>query len=567
MADLRRALPDRALPLSLTVVAVGVPVIFLAIFFLAPTANLVGRGFLDSAGSLDLSGFMQVLGRPRTWRVVWQTVWMAAAATVLSVAISLPSAWILYRRVFPLRGAIRGIVAVPFVLPSVVVGVAFRSLFIESGPLGSWGLDGTHTAIIIGMVFFNYSLAVRTIGNMWVRLDPKMEEAAAALGAGPLRVFFTVTLPRLMPAFASAAAVIFLFCATSFGLVLILGGTRTQTVETEIYFLTSSLLDLRSASVLSIVQLIVIALALWMGSLARGAGAATQKMRTDLAPQPLKRADIPALVATLMPVLVLLVAPMGMLVWRSLHRSGQITLANYQDLFNADATKFLQTSVVSSTVRSVEIALIAMVTAVVIGGLVAIVITRRPRTRAGKGALKFLDGLFMLPLGVSAVTVGFGFLITLNRPPLDLRGSFWLIPMAQAMVAIPLVVRVVSPVLASIDPRQKEVAGVLGAGPLRTLFAVEGPYAVRSLSIAAAFAFSMSLGEFGATSFLARPANPTLPVAIYRLISQPGATEQGMALAASVLLAVLAGSVMAIVEAAADRSSRTGTSVKLVEGM
>ena len=253
--------------------------------------------------------------------------------------------------------------------------------------------------------------------------------------------------------------------------------------------------------------------------------------------------------------------------WRSLHRSGQITLANYQDLFNADATKFLQTSVVSSTVRSVEIALIAMVTAVVIGGLVAIVITRRPRTRAGKGALKFLDGLFMLPLGVSAVTVGFGFLITLNRPPLDLRGSFWLIPMAQAMVAIPLVVRVVSPVLASIDPRQKEVAGVLGAGPLRTLFAVEGPYAVRSLSIAAAFAFSMSLGEFGATSFLARPANPTLPVAIYRLISQPGATEQGMALAASVLLAVLAGSVMAIVEAAADRSSRTGTSVKLVEGM
>ena len=567
MADLRRALPDRALPLALTVVAVGVPVIFLAIFFLAPTANLVGRGFLDSAGSLDLSGFMQVLGRPRTWRVVWQTVWMATAATVLSVAISLPSAWILYRRVFPLRGAIRGIVAVPFVLPSVGVGVAFRSLFIESGPLGSWGLDGTHTAIIIGMVFFNYSLAVRTIGNMWVRLDPKMEEAAAALGAGPLRVFFTVTLPRLMPAFASAAAVIFLFCATSFGLVLILGGTRTQTVETEIYFLTSSLLDLRSASVLSIVQLIVIALALWMGSLARSAGAATQKMRTDLAPQPLKRADIPALVATLVPVLVLLVAPMGMLVWRSLHRSGQITLANYQDLFNADATKFLQTSVVSSTVRSVEIALIAMVTAVVIGGLVAIVITRRPRTRAGKAALKVLDGLFMLPLGVSAVTVGFGFLITLNRPPLDLRGSFWLIPMAQAMVAIPLVVRVVSPVLASIDPRQKEVAGVLGAGPLRTLFAVEGPYAVRSLSIAAAFAFSMSLGEFGATSFLARPANPTLPVAIYRLISQPGATEQGMALAASVLLAVLAGSVMAIVEAAADRSSRIGTSVKLVEGM
>ncbi|MDO5049232.1 MAG: iron ABC transporter permease [Actinomycetaceae bacterium] len=551
----RRAPSDRILPAVGWTVAVGVPVVFLTIFFLLPFLTLVGRGFMSADGALDLSGFAEVLTRSRTWRVIWQTVWMSSIATVLSVLVSVPAAWVLYRTAFPGRGFLRGIVAVPFVLPSVVVGVAFRSIFTESGPLGSWQLDGTQWAIIIGMVFFNYSVGVRTLGNMWVRLDPRAEQAAAALGARPVRMFFTVTLPRLMPALASAAAVIFLFCATSFGLVLILGGTRTQTVETEIYFLTTALLDLRSASVLSIVQLVVIALALWMGSAARRAGAATQTMRTDLAPRPVSKADVPALVATIIPVLVLLIAPLAYLFWRSLHRSGEFTLANYAALFDADAVRVLQGSVMAATWRSIEIALVAMIAAVIVGVLVSIVVTRRPKTMLGKRLLAALDGLFMLPLGVSAVTVGFGFLIALDKPPIDLRGSFWLIPMAQAMVAIPLVVRVVTPVLASIDPRQREVATVLGAGPARSLVTVEGPYVLRSLTIGAAFAFSMSLGEFGATSFLARPGTPTLPVAIYRLISEPGATEQGMALAASVVLALLAGSVMALVEARADSTS------------
>lgn len=549
----RRAHPsDYILPTVGWIVAVGVPVVFLAVFFLLPTLTLVGRGFVDEAGRWDLTGIVDVLGRGRTWRVIWQTVWMSSIATIICLILSLPGAWVLYRTRFKGRGFLRGLVAIPFVLPSVVVGVAFRSLFAEGAPLGFLQWDGTHTAVIVGMVFFNYSVGVRTLGNMWVRLDPRAEEAAAALGATPLRVFFSVTLPRLMPALASSAAVIFLFCTTSFGLVLVLGGIRTSTVETEIYFLTTALLDLRSASVLSIVQLIVIALSLWLGSRARRAGATTQTMRTDVRARKLGRTDMPSFVVTLTVIVGLLIAPLANLVWRSLHRAGTFTFANYTDLAHRDAVRVLKDSVLSATFRSITIAVVATVTAVVIGILVSIVVTRRARNRPGRMAISALDALFMLPLGVSAVTVGFGFLIALDKPPVDLRGSWWLIPMAQAMVAIPLVVRVVTPVLASIDPRQREVARVLGAGPARTLLTVEGPFVIRSLAIGAAFAFSMSLGEFGATSFLARPATPTLPVTIYRLVSEPGSVEQGMALAASVLLALLAGVIMAVVEMRAD---------------
>jgi thiamine transport system permease protein len=154
----------------------------------------------------------------------------------------------------------------------------------------------------------------------------------------------------------------------------------------------------------------------------------------------------------------------------------------------------------------------------------------------------------MLPLGVSAVTLGFGFLITLDHPPLDLRTSPMLIPIAQAMVALPLVVRTVAPVLRSIDERQREAAASLGAAPWRVLLAVDVPVAWRALLAATGFAFAVSLGEFGATSFLARDDNPTLPVVIYQLISHPGSTNFAMAMAASVVLAGATSVVMLLVE-------------------
>ena len=158
---------------------------------------------------------------------------------------------------------------------------------------------------------------------------------------------------------------------------------------------------------------------------------------------------------------------------------------------------------------------------------------------------------FMLPLGVSAVTVGFGFLLTFDRPlglPVDLRTGGLLVPVAQAVVAVPLVVRTVLPVLRAIDPRMREVAAALGASPARVLAAVDLPVAARALGLAVGFAFAVSLGEFGATSFLARPESPTLPVVIFRLIGRPGAESAGMALAACVVLAAMTAAVIALAE-------------------
>src|SRR6476659_974313 len=186
--------------------------------------------------------------------------------------------------------------------------------------------------------------------------------------------------------------------------------------------------------------------------------------------------------------------------------------------------------------------------ALVLGLLVTLVVSHRPRARSGRRGLATLDAVFMLPLGVSAVTLGFGFLVTLDRPPLDLRSSAVLVPIAQALVALPLVVRTLSPVLRSVDPRQRQAAASLGASPWRVLLTVDLPVMWRPVLAATGFAFAVSLCEFGASSFLARPERPTLPVVVYELISRPGEANFGMALAASVVLGVLTVVVMALVE-------------------
>ncbi|QYJ03711.1 iron ABC transporter permease [Nocardioides panacisoli] len=527
----------------------AVPVAVLGVFFALPVAGMLQRGFFPD-GAFDPGAVWEVLTRPRTRRVVWFTLWTSTAATLSAVVLGLPAAYALYRLRFPLRGLLRALMLVPFVLPTVVVGVAVRQLLTESGPLGFLGLDGTPAAIVFGLVFFNVAVIVRTVGAAWEGLDRRPAEAAASLGASPRQVFWSVTLPALRPAIVSAASVVFLFCATAFGVVLVLGGSRYASVETEIYLLTTDLLDLPAAAALSIVQLLAVAVLLAVAGRLRRVPDPTVR-RALARPSRPTAGDLPALAAT-GAVLALVAAPLIGLVTASLRRDGGWTLVHYRALgspgSDAGVGSLLRVPVTEALGNSLRIAADATWMSLTLGVLVAVVVTRRSRSLGERRVRGVLDGLFMLPLGVSAVTLGFGFLITLDQPPLDLRSSALLVPIAQALVALPLVVRTLVPVLAGIDDRQRQAAASLGAGAWRTLLTVDVPALWRPLLAAAGFAFAVSLGEFGATSFIVRPEVPTLPVVIFRLIGNPGALNYGTAMAASVLLAATTAAVILLVE-------------------
>ena len=317
--------------------------------------------------------------------------------------------------------------------------------------------------------------------------------------------------------------------------MLTLGGVRIATVETEIYLLTTSVFDLQAAAALSLLQLVVVV----------GLLLSAQRLRTvpdpsvsRVAARPRRpgRGDLPALAMTVL-LLVYVALPIATLVSGSLRVDGSWSLANYRALTTSGEEQALLVPVTDALVISLRTAVDATWMSLSMGLLVALVVTRRSRSRAERRIRGGLDALFMLPLGVSAVTLGFGFLIALDEPPLDLRDSPLLVPIAQALVALPLVVRTIVPVLAGIDDRQRQAAASLGAGPLRAVLTVDLPVVWKPLLAAAGFAFAVSLGEFGATSFLARDDAPTLPVVIFQLLGHPGELNYGMALAASVVLA------------------------------
>lgn len=521
-----------------------VPVAVVTVFFVLPVGAMLHRG-LWPEGRFEPGAVLDVLQRPRTGRVVWFTVWTSTVATTVAVALGLPAAYVLHRLRFPGRSVVRAALLVPFVLPTVVVGLAVRELIAPAGVLGFLGLDGTAVAIIIGLVFFNVAVVIRTVGVAWESLDRRPAEAAAALGATPWQVFRTVTFPALRPAVVSAASVVFLFCATAFGVVLVLGGVRYSSVETEIYLLTADLLDLPAAAALSLVQMLAVVLLLVVVGRLRAVPDPTVRRSVAPAARPQWR-DAPAVVVTAA-TLAAVALPVLALVVGSFRRDGAWSLAYYRAL-SGSADGLFQVSIAEALGASLRIAVDATWMSLLLGLVVAFVVTRRVRSRGGRRLRAALDGFFMLPLGVSAVTLGFGFLIALDEPPLDLRSSPLLVPIAQALVALPIVVRTLVPVLAGIDDRQRQAAASLGAGPVRTLLTVDLAVVWRPVLAAAGFAFAVSLGEFGATSFIVRPAEPTLPVVIYRLLGHPGPLNHGTALAASVVLAAVTAAVVLVVE-------------------
>ncbi len=176
----------------------------------------------------------QELSEPRTFKIIWFTVWQAAASALLSLLLGIPSAYIFYVKRFRFQKVLRSLITIPFMLPSIVVAIAFTSLF-----KGAHGV----VVIIIANTFMNYSIATRVIGLAWHHLDPAAFDAAELDGAGRIRTMLDIALPQIRDSIASVGTLIFLYCSANFGIVMVLGSVNTKTIETEIYTSATGFLD------------------------------------------------------------------------------------------------------------------------------------------------------------------------------------------------------------------------------------------------------------------------------------------------------------------------------------
>ncbi len=516
--------PARLLLLPAAVIGVG--------FFLWPMASIIatglGRDPAAAAAVIRDSGFASV---------AWFTVWQAAVSTLLTLAIGLPVTYAVSRFAFPGRVLVRTLLTVPFVLPTVVVAAAFLSLI---GPGGVLGIDlaGTVWAVIAAHVFFNIAVVVRTVGGLWAHLDPTLTDAAATLGAGPWRTFRTVTLPILRPAIIAAAAIVFLFSFTSFGIVLLLGAPRLATLEVEIYRAAARLGDLATAATLAVVQLAGVTAGLLLYARHQERSGIAQHLlpaaATSRPPRPGQRWLVATAIAVSLSIVLL---PISVLVWRVFAPDGSPGLGAFRALSGVDPSVV---DPMGAVANSLLYGLTAAAIALGVALPAAVVI-------AARHAGRWVDTLIMLPLGSSAVTLGFGFVVALDAP-VDMRTWWVLVPIAHALVAVPFVVRTAVPVIRSISPRLREAARTLGAPPRRVWRTIDLPMVSPALAGAAALAFVISLGEFGATLFIARRGGQTMTLAIFRLLERPGSANVSAALALSLLLVALTAAAVLLLE-------------------
>ena len=492
------------------------PLVVVGTLVLLPVAAVVVAGLGTEA--------LETILAPSTWRIVAYTAAQAVASTLLSIALALPAAYALYRLALPARRTLLAVVTVPFILPTVVVGLAFREIL---------PFAGTTAAIIVAHVFFNVGLVVRIVGGLWGHLDERLIDVSRTLGISPMRTFTRVTLPLLRPAILGAAALVFLFTFTSFGVVLVLGDPSLPTIEVEIYTATAQRLDLPAAAGLALLQFVFVALAVAWSMRLQERASVRQHLGDDERRAPVASACDRACATWTWALATAIAIPLLALVARSLRVGDGWGLAWYREAFSPADETTRAASAAESLALSLQYAAVATLLATALGALACAGILAAGR----RGA--WIDAALALPLGVSAVTIGFGLLLVSLRGPIDMRGWWVLVPLGQALVALPVVIRVVLPLLRSVDPRMRQVAATLGAPPLRAWWATEGGLALRAIAVAAGLAAAVALGEFGATAFLVRLDAPTVPVQIVRLLGRPGEANMGVAAVLSVLLLVL----------------------------
>jgi thiamine transport system permease protein len=538
------------------------PIGFMCVFFIYPLTTILGLG-LAPQGQIDLAGFAEIATSSYYQSTLAFSFGQAALSTLFTLLLALPGAWIYTHYRFPGRTLFAALAGLPFILPTVVVTMAFLALIgprgiINQALMSLFALDSppvmlerTFTIILIAHVFYNYGVAFRILTAFWSHQSGRIEEAAQTLGIGRWQMWWRVRLPLLRPALLAATTLVFTYCFTSFGVIVILGGPRFATLEVEIYRQFTQLLNLPVAAALSLVQIgfMFLATAIYT-ALERATSTTIRYSPTRLkSPGSLQqRLTIWLVIAS---SALLLCAPLLALVLRSLtDGSGSVTLQNFHNLFTIGRGSVFNTPPITILGNSLLITAAATTVTLLLGALTAWLLNRPSRINA------LMDTLFMLPLAASAVVLGMGFAISLDEPPLDLRTSPLLLPFAHALVALPFVLRILSPALHRIPPELERAARSLGAGKWRVFHAIQLPLISAPLAAATLLAFTISLGEFGASLFIARPNTPTLAVAIFRLLGQPGDANYERALALSIVLLLVCVLAFAIIQHLESRNHR-----------
>ncbi len=516
----------------------SIPFVLLFVFLVLPVASVLFQGLVYGPGST----FFEVLDSVVTQRVVSFTFIQAIMSTILALLLGLPGAILFAKLRFKGKRYIRALLIVPFVLPPIVVVVGFLQMFGSGGIIDSLlmlimgsqhsiiDFASGYVGIILAHAFYNIPLFLLIVSSALERLNPEIEEVAEILGATALQRFRRIILPHIRSAILAASILTFLFCFMSFPIVLALGEGSYMTIEVQIWN-AFRFFDYGEASSLALIQILITLVLAYtymkLGKDDKGASGPTAYSKTF----PLSSLDASMKILAgvyLLLILLLSIGPMISIVRAAVWdpKTSLFSLEGFANL--GDPT--LGGGFVP-LVNSLFYGSLATLFSLILGTIFAY--TQRSRIR---GLPSLTSMMVLLPLGVSAITLAYGLMITI-AVPLGLSSNPWpLIVIAQTLIGVPFSARAIEIAMSKVDPALIEQADSLGASTLQRLFFVELPLIAPGLLVGAVFSFAMAIGEMSATIFLATPENFTLAITIYRDLAVRKFIEAG---AASLLLVAI----------------------------
>lgn len=504
------------------------PLAILLVLFILPLSFNLSKAFFNEEGfSLDL--VRDVFTTPYTYRLLAFTLLQAFISGLVSVLIALPGAYLYANYRFPGKNLMLSLSSLCFVLPSILVVLGFVIFYGNSGFVNGLyrKLTGSSEsikilysfkAIILAHAFLNIPVALSLITDNWSNMSRNTENAARTLGAGNMRVFFSITLARLLPSILSAFLLIFLFCFTSFSIILVLGGgPEYTTLEVEIYRTNNIVLDSARASALSIFTFIVNLAILIIYTFISRTTENRDKSREDRA-VPAKGWKVRCALLTYNTLmLIFILGPIVSIIARSFistsKRYGEgFSLRSYQEIFGTISSIGAMGDAYTALLNSIFIGLAVAAAATVLALFLSLY--------SSKKNSRLLEITGMFPLAISSVTLGLGYYIIKAHIQSDsIIVSYILVILAHLVIALPFAMRTLSPAVRSGNRRILLAAYTLGTSEARTCFGIEIPMLKSSLAKAFIFSFALSVGEVNATLTLAEGRVITLPILLYRLIN------------------------------------------------
>lgn len=519
--------------------------ILILVFFLPLYQNLRGAFLSDGAlsGKLVAESFSSDYNR----KILLFTIRQAFLSALFSVLVALPGAYLLSNYRFRTRRLMLSIANLCFVLPSILVVLGFVIFYGNSGILNRTLMRITGAAepplkilysfkaILLAHVFLNFPVALSLITDTWSRLSRNQENAALTMGAGSVRVFLSVTLARILPTILSALMLIFLFCFTSFSIILVLGGgPEFTTIEVEIYRLNNIVMSPQKAAALSVysftVNFVCLAVYIFFSSHLRN----REKVRISRLKNVTSKRTYLAIGLYTAFMLIFFITPLASIVWRSFYSTSPrmgigYTTRVYRELLGLSASLALANTPKALS-NSLMIATLAATFSTILSLELALWISK---SRKGSA----FELVAMLPMAISSVTLGLGY--SLLRAAMR-RGSIlsgvFLVLLAHIVITLPFCIRTLLPVLRSQSGNQLKAAYTMGSGKMRTCLTVEIPSIASTILRAFIFSFALSIGEVNATLTLAEGKVSTLPLQLYRLINSYN--YQGACAVGTILMAI-----------------------------